>query len=66
MLPVPSKLTPPIVLPVANAVAVEALPVKAPVNVVADTEDADRLFVVSLKLKVESVPMNPVESKYGT
>ena len=34
---VPSKLVPPIVRAVSNAVAVEALPVKAPVKVVAVT-----------------------------
>ena len=36
-LPVPSKLVPPIVRAVAKAVAVDALPVSAPVNVVALT-----------------------------
>jgi len=38
MLAVPSNVTPPIVRPVASAVAVLALPVRSPVNVVAATE----------------------------
>ena len=61
MLLVPSKLTPFIVLAVSRAVAVEALPVKAPVNAVDVT--ADKPVIVVSKLSV-TVPLVPPPVKF--
>ena len=53
----PSKATPLMFFVAANFVAVEALPVRAPVNEVDDTDDRPEIVVAELPNEIAVVPM---------